>query len=420
MTLFNNKLFIFTKNLAKKILPYKTRESLKVNFLYKPFMKRKTFKCKKNLPQGINLIGIIGSGKSIGAHARLIAKALETANIPFCVLDFCEHFGWTRNNFDYEHKRCNEQKYNVNLIALNADCINHVLLVLDREEMNKRYNIGYWAWELAEFPDIWRYGFNCLQEVWANSGFCANSVAMKSPIPVLSVPLHAGNSHSVIENGREYFNIRKDIFLFMVAYDCNSNTNRKNPQAAVEAYIKAFSPDDNNVGLVIKIYSPENYQSHVEELLGKLSEYKNIYYFDKYLSDEEMRTLLSVSDSFVSLHRAEGFGLIPLEAMALGTPVVSTGWSGNMEYMNDKNAALVGYKLAPVNGQYTGTETGEDFFWAEPDIKEAANIMRRLVSDNKWRDELIENGKKTALIDFNPEIMGKTIRKRLQAMGLLT
>jgi glycosyltransferase involved in cell wall biosynthesis len=182
------------------------------------------------------------------------------------------------------------------------------------------------------------------------------------------------------------------VFLFLLAYDCNSFVSRKNPQAAIQAFLKAFSPQDSNVGLVLKLAYPEKYKEHIEELLNILAPYPNIYCIDKYLSDDEMRTLIQISDTYVTLHRSEGFGLVPMEAMALGTPVISTAWSGNMEYMNHMNTALVGYKMVPVAGQYVGSTPGDGLVWADPDVTEAAEYMRRMVVDKEWREKLITNG----------------------------
>ena len=409
------------KPLIKAILPSKAWDRLRWYVFFKP---KKTKAPPSgfydaSLPQGVNLIGILRAGNSIGVLGRLVAQALTAAEIPFCVIDISEYFIITPCNAEYEHKESVKQKYNVNLIAVNADSLPVVSISLDQADMRKRFNIGYWAWELAEFPDIWQSAFEMYKEIWTLSTFCTSSVEKKSPVPVLTVPLHTGKLGSCINNGREYFSIPHNVFLFMIAYDCNSYVERKNPQASVRAFMDAFSPEDRHVGLVLKLSYPENYRSHIKELLETLSEYPNIFYFDKYLSDVEIRTLVNISDTFVSLHRSEGFGLIPLEAMALGTPVIATAWSGNMDYMNHKNAALVDYTLVPVNGQYVATTPEEDYMWAEPDIAEAAEHMRRLVSDKVWREELINNGKATANTFFSAENMGKIIRKRLQALGLL-
>lgn len=51
---------------------------------------------------------------------------------------------------------------------------------------------------------------------------------------------------------------------------------------------------------------------------------------------------------YVSLHRAEGLGLGLAEAMYLGRAVISTGYSGNLEFMNENNSLLVAYGLVPV------------------------------------------------------------------------
>ena len=54
-----------------------------------------------------------------------------------------------------------------------------------------------------------------------------------------------------------------------------------------------------------------------------------------------MSRLIARSDCYVSLHRAEGFGYTMAEAMLAGKPVIATGYSGNLEFMNDDNSFLV-------------------------------------------------------------------------------
>ena len=105
--------------------------------------------------------------------------------------------------------------------------------------------------------------------------------------------------------------------------------------------------------------------------------------------------------------------------MGVGTPVISTAWSGNMEYMTNMNAALVNYRMIPVNGEYFGSIPGDNLMWADPDVDEAAKFMRRMVDDNEWREELIRNGRITVDEWFNITNMSKSMRDRLEFLELL-
>ena len=65
--------------------------------------------------------------------------------------------------------------------------------------------------------------------------------------------------------------------------------------------------------------------------------------------------LKAACDCYVSLHRAEGFGLTLAEAMAHGKPVIATGYSGNLTFMNDGNSYLVPYKLTELEEEGGGS-----------------------------------------------------------------
>ena len=92
----------------------------------------------------------------------------------------------------------------------------------------------------------------------------------------------------------------------------------------------------------------------------------------------------------LSLHRAEGFGLVLAEAMLLGKPVIATGWSGNMGFMDAASAATVGYRLVPVED---ARQVYRDSYWAEPDVADAAAHLRRLADDAETRAAMGARGK---------------------------
>ncbi len=407
----------FIKRIAKSILPRKIYDRLR-DMLYKFLFwyERKFKKSKKKVNRypeklkGINLFIHCNMKTSAGMEGRLLQQMLEDAGFPYQTIDL--------HDTQYV-KNMNIELYNVNLIVCHVGTQIQSYMRQAGIDLKKHYNIGYMAWELAVLPEALSSILSMFQEVWTLSSFCTNSIEKKSPVPVLTVPLCVDKCRTVTKNGREYFNIDEDVFLFMCAYDCTSYVSRKNPQAVVQAFLKAFSPEDRHVGLVLKLTYPENFKVHIAELLESLLPYPHIYYIDKYLSDYEMRTLIHISDAVVSLHRSEGFGLVPLEAMALGTPVISTAWSGNMEYMNHMNTALVGYRMIPVNGEYFGSTPDDGLVWADPDIDEAAMHMRRIVSDKDWREKLIANGIYTANECFNMKTMSKIMRDRLELLELI-
>ena len=408
-----SRAFRLIKRIGRTVLPLSLYERLR-SWFFRVFV----FRNKKiskisypNLQQGVNLF-IYCMNNSAGIEGHLLELALEDAQIPYNVIDLS-----APEKFKEEMK--GKPLYNVNLIVCHAASKTHEVIRLFGLDLKRHYNICYWSWELSEVPDEYCAWLSIFQEVWTLSAFCTSALEKKAAIPVLTVPLYANPDVSVIKNGRDYYNIDQNAFLFMLAYDCNSFVARKNPQAAVQAYMKAFSPQESSVGLVLKLAYPDYYKDHILEIKKMLELYPNIYFIDKYLSDVEMRTLIQLSDTYVSLHRSEGFGLVPLEAMALGTPVICTAWSGNMEYMTHMNAALVGYQMVPVEGRYVGSYPGDGLVWADPDVNEASAHMRRMISDQAWRESLIANGKYTAESCYGVANISKIMRNRLERLKMI-
>jgi glycosyltransferase involved in cell wall biosynthesis len=88
---------------------------------------------------------------------------------------------------------------------------------------------------------------------------------------------------------------------------------------------------------------------------------------------------MTAADCYVSLHRAEGYGLTLAEAMAVGRPVIGTAYSGNLEFMTDDTSELVPFEMTRIPFGCVPYPTTA--CWAEPDIDVAAQAMRRLASD---------------------------------------
>ena len=117
-------------------------------------------------------------------------------------------------------------------------------------------------------------------------------------------------------------------------------------------------------------------------------------------------------DAYVSLHRAEGFGLGLAECMALGKPVIATGWSGNLEFMDSESALLVEFRRIPVReGDYPHPDGAE---WAEADVGAAATAMRKLADDPVAASRLGARARTAVLARLSPENAARIILNRVR------
>ena len=121
--------------------------------------------------------------------------------------------------------------------------------------------------------------------------------------------------------------------------------------------------------------------------------------------------MIASADCYVSLHRAEGFGLTPAEAMCMGKPVIATRYGGNLEFMNDRNSWLVDHRLVPIGaGSSPYPANGE---WAEPDIEQAARYMREIAEDPAAARLRAAQGASDMRTHHSPRVAGLSMQRRL-------
>ena len=219
-----------------------------------------------------------------------------------------------------------------------------------------------------------------------------NTLAAVAPVPVRTIPLPIWSSSAPTPFSRQQLGM-PDGFVFYFSYDFESVLDRKNPMAVIDAYVRAFGPDDGAT-LVLKSINGQRRPIEVDRVRHGARGRRDIVMIDAYLDNARNEAMLEQCDCFVSLHRSEGFGLNLANAMAAGKPVIATAYSGNMQFMDEASALLVPYHLVPVgpgNLPYP-----EDARWADPDLDSAAAHMRAVFDDrdygiNKKNAEAITN-----------------------------
>ncbi len=294
------------------------------------------------------------------------------------------------------------------VLHINPPLLPLAMLRLGRAVLRHRRIIGYWAWELPVVPQDWRAGLPFVHEVWAPSRFTAAALDPLLPGRVRVVPHPLAITPPTAQPDRPGFALPPDVVTVLVSFNLASSFERKNPLAAIAAFRAAFANRNDRL-LLLKVGYPEHFPADLARLRQAIGASPNMRLDSGTLSPCRSRALIASADIVLSLHRSEGFGLVPAEAMLLGKPVIATGWSGNMDFMDATCAAPLGYRLVPVadpRGVYDipGAE------WAEPDLDEAVVQLRRLADDPALRAEIGLRGRAVALARLTAEPLAAALR----------
>ena len=292
------------------------------------------------------------------------------------------------------------------LLHVNPPSLPLALLKQDRALIRGRRVIGMWNWELPVVPAAWRIGLRFVHEVWVTSQFTARAMATllpadgRIPLRVISYPLAAAPPVPAAMD-RAAFGLPHHALVVLVSVNLASSFVRKNPLAAIAAFRAAFGDRPDRI-LLLKVGHPEHFPKDFAALRDAVAGAGNIRLELRVMPQNEAHALTACADIVLSLHRSEGFGLVPAEAMLLGRAVVATGWSGNMDFMDAESAALVPFTLVPARDP-RGVLEAPGAVWAEPDIDAAASALRYLADDPAARRALAARGQAHARLALGAE-----------------
>jgi glycosyltransferase involved in cell wall biosynthesis len=348
---------------------------------------------------GLAVAGELSATTGLGEGARLMLQALAILGVQNWELDVGP--AWRPTAKPVLARLPNLPSGVPLVVHVNAPMLPASLMRLPRAMVQGRRIIGYWAWELTRLPPEWAIGASFVHEIWVPSQFTADAVEPLRPGRVRVVPHPVAvvpPSPSALD--RQAFGLPDDTVVVLAVFNLASSLERKNPYAAIAAFRAAFG-DRRDRLLVLKVGHPMHFRSEFADLAAA-ADAPNIRLEARDLPPADNHALFAAADIVLSLHRSEAFGLVLAEAMQLGKPVVATGWSGNMEYMDHDSAALVGYRLVAARDR-RGTYDVAHAVWAEPDIADAVAHLRRLADDEVERRALGARAREQALLRLGPD-----------------
>ncbi len=353
---------------------------------------------------GVNVAGYLDMDTGVGHVARGVLSALHRAGIAVAPIHL------DRRTFDGIPEAPSGSPYPLTILHANADETPRVLQLLPRAIAAGNYTVACWFWELAHFPLQFAASFDYVDEIWAPSRFCAQSIAAIAPVPVHWVPPCVLPPRPG-QAGRRELGLDAQRFYFYSSFDVASVPERKNPRGTIEAFSRLARVTGRAVGLVMRVNRAEQAPGVMGELRAAAGDLP-VRILAAPASREEVDTLLAACDACLSLHRSEGLGLVPIEGLYLQKPVIATGYGGVTDYLDQSNSFPVSYALRRLESGFPPYPAGA--VWAEPDLDEAVAAMLDVVERPEEARRRALAGRQRVESLYGLEPAGKRYREQVE------
>lgn len=351
----------------------------------------------------INIIGFFAGEFGLGIAARRIAQLVgRLGPPPVCSLMPAEH-GRDRATPPYPTGAPGEFKFAYPASLLIAGAVAGDAVEQMAGIARKHTRLGILAyWELDQLNDDCRRLLDTADILFAGSPFTRDVYRQAYPGKAcFEIPCPIEIPASVPRVARTSLGLPQDVPLALAAFEPASDVTRKNPDGAIRAFLRSAHLHAGK--LVLKVNWPKEVPPDndlpvfrkARRLIDIARRNPRIIVLDSSLSLEDVAALYASVDLVVSLHRAEGLGLVMLEAMSLGTPVVATAYSGNLGFMEPEHEGLVNYRLVTttsVDSFYDASRFRQPPRWADPDLDHAAQLIGRTLVDRDFAARLRQQG----------------------------
>lgn len=272
-----------------------------------------------------------------------------------------------------------------------------------------QYSITRTMLEVTRIPQNWVYRFKRLNEIWVPNDFCLKNFRDSGVNPEKIFVVSSPAEFSIPAPGPLYPLDTKKNFIILSLFHYHARY-RKGLDMLLKAYIESFTPRDD-LCLVLKTNST---YSEIKNEFNLPDQIPEIQVLNTVLDKTDLASLYRRADCFILPSRGEGIGRPFLEAMQVGTPIITTGWGGQCEFLNRNNSFLIQYEMVDVQAEHYLRYPG--FFgsqWAEPDISHLKSTMQNVYRN--YDNALIKSRRAQLDVEMlNVEKASRSILDRLE------
>ena len=174
--------------------------------------------------------------------------------------------------------------------------------------------------------------------------------------------------------------------------------DRKNVGYTIKSFLETFKNKQKKPALILKTQQVGSSILDQDRILRRIDEIRktvrgtipNIYLVTGDLTDEQMNQLYNHPKikAMVSFTKGEGFGRPLLEFSLTGKPIIASGWSGQLDFLDNKRALLIGGQLENVHKSAAVKDMIlEQAQWFKPDDVHVARAWTDMFK--KYKDFII-------------------------------
>lgn len=354
--------------------------------------------------------GPLRAASGLGVGARTCHDAVKKAGLPVYGIDLTRALLHDEDypDFDFEDGRHLIGEGTI-FLHVGGPLVPLALLRLGRDLVHNKRIVAHWVWELPQMPSDWRLGLPFVHEIWTPSQFAADAlstIAGSRPIHVLPHPIDPPAGWPKLRPPSD-----QRPFTALVILNIASSFERKNPCASIRAFRQAFG-DDPNARLIVKYANAFAYPEATQLMEGAAGGAANVIFIGDTMDSAGIDALYTEADVVMSLHRAEGFGLVVAEGMLRGIPVIATDWSGSKDFLTPETGFPVQYSLVPAKDPQD-TYDHPIMRWADADVDQAAEALKTLRANPDLGFKLGLAARAHATELFSPDGYGATVKSLL-------
>jgi len=203
--------------------------------------------------------------------------------------------------------------------------------------------------------------------------------------------------------------------------------DRKNVGLLIKAFYETFKNKTKKPALILKTSIGGTSYMDREEILKRIAMIKatvnsknlpNVYLLHGEFTDQEMNEIYNHSKvkAMINLTKGEGFGRPLLEFSLVKKPIITSGWSGQLDYLNPEFTTLLTGELTPVHPSAANQFLLKEAKWFTPDNGQVGQYLKDVFENyKKYQEKAVRQAYKSKT-EFSYEKMKELIDERLTAL----